>query len=490
MVVKISPMQLPSRVGRYVIEGLYSQGGMSRLLLGREDSTNKKAIIKILLPRFASDKDLVDRFINEGRILSLSSHQNIVRLYEYGYFSDGPYIAMEFISGTPLSTILKVRQISSDEGLKIFLHVCQGVRHLHGHGVVHGDIKPENILITSTNEVKIIDFGIAKVTEGVDETDSPQTHEFLGSPFYMAPEVQKDCRKISVQTDIYSLGVVGYELMIGKFSKGKIDTQLLPEQLGEIIERSLQEDPEDRYITVDSLISDISAYMLLHTDLLKGKEFDYYFEMYGQLEHKHQTLLQSLMPPKNAVMAAAYRSTSQGEGLYFRCVDEGSVLLVVIAKSVRCRADGISDAFRLHDALEMAFTDAVCTCQNVFSVFEELGRQGVDFAYCCLTVHRQVRMFQWMALGFGTLFSIHENLVSPVGLSNQTFQKKYHQGDRFLVVGYPFHSEAGVSLVEDSVLKVVDGSPEEIVNSVLAKILTKDPCFIDSHPACLVSIFP
>jgi serine/threonine protein kinase len=490
-VSNISPMHLPNRVGRYVIEGLYSQGGMSRLLLGREESTDTRAIIKILLPCFASDKDLVDRFINEGRILAMSSHRNIVRLYDCGFFSEGPYIAMEFIPGTPLSTIFKVRRLAPLDGLKIFLDVCQGVRHLHGHGIVHGDLKPENILITTTNEVKIIDFGIAKISEGYEASNSVQAHQFLGSPFYMAPEVQKDFQNISTQSDIYSLGVVGYELMTGKFSKGNIDILLLPEQIGEIIERALQMNPQDRYESVDDLISDISSYMLLHMGLKTGKEFDYYFEMYGQLQTKHHALLQSLVPCPGSRMSVAYRCTFQGDGLYFRCVDTGAVQIAIAANSIRSKADGISDCFRLHDAFERFLTDKSDSlgCLDITSVFDELGRQGVDFAYCAVSVHKKSQVFQWTGLGFGTLFTIRDDLVSPVGLSNQTFKKKYQQGDRFLIVGCPLHSEASVALVQDSTHMVASKSPEEITGYVLDRILVKDPRFFENHPVCLVSIF-
>lgn len=243
---------LPSYVGPYKIEKLYSKGGMGYLYLASHPAAPKKIMLKVLFFSSLKKPEIIDRFLKEAEIVSSVNHPNIVRLYEQGRFEKGYYIAMEFIEGRPLRSLIK-KGLSLKKALFYVQQTAYGLSHLHALGIVHRDLKPENIIITKEENVKIIDFGIA--SSCVEDSVF-----FSGTPNYMSPE-QKNSEPISFNSDIYSLGLITYELARKKNFDGRIDLSSLDLPLQNILTRALAPCPRERYEEIGDFILDLSAYL-------------------------------------------------------------------------------------------------------------------------------------------------------------------------------------------------------------------------------------
>jgi serine/threonine protein kinase len=252
------PGPLPNKIGPYKIESLLNKGGMSYLYLGLHPGTTQPIVIKVLSPKFIANQEMVARFLKEAQIIGITDHPNIVKLYGQGAWEKGLYIAMEFIRGISLRQFIQQKSLSHKRALEIILQVAYALCHLHTHGVIHRDLKPENILITESGEIKVIDFGIAQL-----QGDGPETHSknrrIIGTPVYMSPEQKENPLSVSYPSDIYSLGIIAYELILGRLSHGVIHLSLLPKNLRVLIKKALESDPKTRYQDIVDFITDISA---------------------------------------------------------------------------------------------------------------------------------------------------------------------------------------------------------------------------------------
>ena len=251
---------MPSQIGPYKIESMINKGGMSILYLGVHPQKNQLLAIKTLSPHFVSDAAAVDRFLKEAHIISLSNHPNIVKLYGEGKWENGLYIAMEWIRGISLRQFIMQQSLSIRRALDIILQVSYALHHLHSHGIVHRDLKPENILITEEGGIKVIDFGIAQIHSEKSQSKK-ELLGVMGTPNYMSPEQKEDVSKASFASDIYALGIISYELILGKLSFGHIQLSLLPKGIKKIIEKALAVSIAERYQNISGFINDISNYL-------------------------------------------------------------------------------------------------------------------------------------------------------------------------------------------------------------------------------------
>ncbi|MGE5196241.1 MAG: protein kinase domain-containing protein [Anaerolineae bacterium] len=252
---------LPQKIGPYKIEGLLSKGGMSFLYLGLHPETRQPLAVKVLSPKYVTHQESVERFLREAEIIALSNHPNIVKLFGQGEWEGGLYIAMELIRGISLRQFIIQQSLSLRRTLDIILQVAYALCHLHGHGVIHRDLKPENILITEDGEIKVIDFGIAQLHDEFEERSKFKEQGVVGTPSYMSPEQKENPSKVSFSSDIYSLGIITYELLIGKLSFGIINLTLLPKGLQKIASKALAISMQERYLDIVDFITDISQYL-------------------------------------------------------------------------------------------------------------------------------------------------------------------------------------------------------------------------------------
>lgn len=332
---------IPSHIGPYKIETLFTKGGMSLLYLGIHPVTRQALAIKVLSPEFVTHPEMVKRFLNEAKIIGLTSHPNIVKLYGQGEWEGGLYIAMELIRGVSLRQFILQQSLSLKRCIDIILQVGYALSHLHSHGVIHGDLKPENILITEDGEVKVIDFGIARLHEEVKKTPL-KPEKIMGTPIYMSPEQKEDPSKMTFASDIYALGVIAYELAMGKLSYGVIHLSLLPKGLRKIIEKALAVSASDRYPDAISFITDLSQYLKSGGLERDRPGSDQWKELFETLQRTVQSLSPSATPswPGVEIGVAKYRALGQVGSYYdfFRFADSYALL------SAECDTPGIESS--------------------------------------------------------------------------------------------------------------------------------------------------
>jgi len=289
------PTITDGKIGPYKVDTLLSTGGMSYLYLGMHPN-GSPIVIKVLSPKYTTHPEMVKRFLKEAQIIALTNHPNIIKLYGQGTWEHGLYIAMEFVQGVSLKQFIMQQNLSTKSALDIILQVAYALLHLHTHGVIHRDLKPENILITEEGQVKVIDFGIAQLMQERTHLPHTRTEPFLGTPSYMSPEQKKNPLNVTFATDIYSLGVITFELIVGKFSYGSIQLSLLPAPLREVIERALHPSVEERCQDIVDFIAAISGYLKTVPMKTKNSLAQNVKDMWKELENSHKRLLPPSTP--------------------------------------------------------------------------------------------------------------------------------------------------------------------------------------------------
>lgn len=254
------PEKMPENIHGYKIQRLLKRGGMSAIYLATHPETQELVAIKVLSPKYLKDDEVIQRFLRESEIIALADHPNIVNLYSQGEWEGGLYIAMEYVDGISLHQFLQKNKLSLKESLEIALQIAYALCHLHSHGVIHRDLKLENILLTHDNQVKVIDFGIAHLLSE-KHPDKTKKRRIMGTPIYMSPEQKMNPESASYPSDIYSLGIMTYELVLGRIQHGKVALKNMPEGLRPILSKSLQPNVKNRYQDIVAFIADLSAYL-------------------------------------------------------------------------------------------------------------------------------------------------------------------------------------------------------------------------------------
>lgn len=234
------------------ILSLIGKGGMGAVYRARQPALDRIVALKILPPQVATGSNFVERFNREARALAKLNHPNIVAVYEFGQAGGLSYFIMEYVDGVNLRELERAGKLSPREALQIVPQICEALQFAHDEGVVHRDIKPENILLDKKGRVKIADFGIAKILGGAEQVDLTGTQAAIGTPHYMAPEQMEKPTAVDHRADIFSLGVVFYEMLTGELPLGKFAPPSTRKvevdvRLDDVVLRALEKDPELRY---------------------------------------------------------------------------------------------------------------------------------------------------------------------------------------------------------------------------------------------------
>jgi len=266
-----SPEDLSAHFPNLEILELIGQGGMGIVYKARQVSLDRIVALKILPSGIAIGPSFADRFAREARTMARLDHANIVRVYEFGEADGLYYLVMEFVDGLNLRQLMEAGGVEPREALSIIPQICDALQFAHDRGIVHRDVKPENVLLDRDGLVKITDFGLAKLLDHrTGEHRITGTGQVMGTVHYMAPEQYRTPDDVDHRADIFSLGVVFYELLtgelpIGRFAPPSANVQV-DVRLDEVVLRALEQEPEQRYqrvaqvkTEVDSILSQPAA---------------------------------------------------------------------------------------------------------------------------------------------------------------------------------------------------------------------------------------
>lgn len=238
--------------GRYTVLNLIGQGGMGCIYKVHDNTLGEDVALKTLLPQFLEDKVVLERFFNEAKIARRLAHPNIVRVHDIGEDGKVLYISMEYLTGMSLRQILDNlrpgERLPVTQTLRIFDQLCAALEYAHQY-TVHRDIKPENVMLGEDGTVRLMDFGISKLMANTRLTNASIV---MGTPFYMSPEQIRNSRDVDARADIYSVGVMLYEILTGTVPTGvpKPASQVtkdVPPALDQIVANCVEPDPRARY---------------------------------------------------------------------------------------------------------------------------------------------------------------------------------------------------------------------------------------------------
>lgn len=240
------------------------RGGMGFVYKARQPHLDRVVALKLLPERLARDPEFAERFNREGKFLARLNHPNIVSVHDFGRTADFYFLTMEFVDGVNLRQAMQAGRFSPAEALAIVPQICGALQYAHGQGVLHRDIKPENILLDGKGGVKIADFGIAKmIGEERASITLTQAGATLGTPQYMAPEQLERPNDVDHRADIYSLGVVFYELLTGELPIGRFDPPSASTPVGarvdQVVMRTLEKDRDKRHQSAGELKTEIES---------------------------------------------------------------------------------------------------------------------------------------------------------------------------------------------------------------------------------------
>ena len=272
--------------GRYRVLKRLGSGGMAEVYCAEDQQLGRRVALKLLHRRFADDEQFVERFRREASSAAGLSHPNIVGIFDRGEWDGTYYIAMEFVEGRTLKDIIRERGPAPPEAAAdVALQILRAARYAHKHGIVHRDIKPHNVLIDNEGRVRVTDFGIARA--GV--SDMTETGSVMGTAQYLSPE-QAQGKPVDERSDLYSIGVVLYELLTGRVpfdAESPVSVALMqvseppvppmevnpevPPALNAVTLRAMEKNPDRRYQDADEFIAELEAARAAPMEILRRR---------------------------------------------------------------------------------------------------------------------------------------------------------------------------------------------------------------------------
>ncbi len=479
------PMQrLPQKIGPYKIESLLNRGGMSYLYLGIHPDMGQPIVIKILSPKHVSDKEIAARFLKEAHIIGMTNHPNIVKLYGQGAWEKGLYIAMEFIRGVSLRQFIQQKSLSQRRALEIILQVAYALCHLHSHRVIHRDLKPENILITETGDIKVIDFGIAQL-QGESNTLF-HNQKIVGTPVYMSPEQKAHPEAVSYASDIYSLGIIAYELLLGRLSHGTIHFSLLPQSLRPFIAKTLESDLGKRYQDIVDFITDISHYLKSLKPQTEVSSADMSDEVLETIQQTRKILIPQKPPRWSPVeIGVAFAQQQPLNGLYldfFRLPENR--LCIIFAEPLNTGVSSLIHSSVLRGMVRMAIQHCffngkknVHPIKMLSSLSEALFEDPMEqkFKLSLLLLNPDKDLLSFVSCEFGNLWHIDEgnhkirslstpNLLLGADPATSLLETadNWHSGDILILCAGSKEAEPPVELGSEMLLLSAQNQAEKL----------------------------
>ncbi|WP_372370872.1 protein kinase [Candidatus Uabimicrobium sp. HlEnr_7] len=265
------------KIGRYIIKSEIGRGGMGKVYKVFDPNLDRIVALKVLLEGSESRPEQIKRFLREAKATAKLHHPNIIALHDINHQNNFVFFTMDYIDGETLKSYSSQQDLSIKEIVNITITISQAIHYAHNEGIVHRDLKPANVMITKNREVKVMDFGLAKMVHSNDELS--RTGDSMGTPAYMSPE-QADGEKVDARTDVYALGTILYQLLVGRppfvgenhynvlfqvLSKDPIlPRKLNPDislELEAICLKCLEKKPEKRYSSANLLAEDLQNFL-------------------------------------------------------------------------------------------------------------------------------------------------------------------------------------------------------------------------------------
>jgi len=484
------PPEIPKKIGRYTVESLLEKGGMSLLYLGTDPETKAPTTIKVISPKYASNPEVVQRFLKEAEIIKMADHPNIIKLYGYGEWEGGLFIAMEFIEGITLRQyILQHPDITLRHALEIIIDVAYALCHLHTHGVIHRDLKPENILMTKDNEIKVIDFGIAQLLTESPEPGALPRQRLIGTPIYMSPEQRENPESVSFPSDIYSLGIVSYELILGKLSHGRLKLSLIPKGIQSILVRALQPKPDNRYQDVVDFITDISQYLKTLITEEEKKMTDQLSEISEDLTHVQELFIPEKLPEWPNLGIGLVTKRKSLSVIYYDFFELSEVRYSIIMGESSSKGPEAVITTALLRGMTRALHKLATKPIELVTVLNELllkDHLGPVFALSYLILSPNDNQLHFISCGYGNLWRISKEIEEPkklttnniaIGIDPKTdfseITESWETGDTLVLNSFASISdEKDEPKFIETLKETVDQSPQQQVESLQNKIET------------------
>ena len=313
--------------GRYSIEGLVGVGGMANVYRGTDLKTGNPIAVKVLKEEFLDNEELVRRFKNESKAISILDHPNIVKVYDVSVTDKLQYIVMEYVDGITLKEYLRQRggALTWKEAVYFASQVLSALQHAHAKGIIHRDVKPQNIMLLADGSIKMMDFGIARFSRAQSQTVSDKA---IGSVHYISPEQAKG-ERTDARTDIYSVGVMLYEMLSGKLpfdGDGAVSIAIMqisdkarplaevapdvPEGIRQITEKAMEKDPAKRFQSAAEMLDAIETFKKN-----PSIHFEYeYRNMQDNPEKQISRVVNSAKPGSNLRTGSARRAGAAASG--------------------------------------------------------------------------------------------------------------------------------------------------------------------------------
>jgi len=511
-------VEIPATIGPYKIASLLEKGGMSVLFLGMRPETREPTTIKVLSKKYLSNPEVVDRFLKEAGIIAMADHPNIVKLYGQGEWEGGLYIAMEFIQGISLRQYIMQTPLSLRRSLEIIIDIAYALCHLHMHGVIHRDLKPDNILVLESGAIKVIDFGIAQLLTEEGAKGSPGRQMVIGTPVYMSPEQRENPEAVSYPSDIYSLGIIAYELVLGKISHGQIHLGLMPKGLKKILTKALQPEIEDRYQDVVDFIADISTY-LNSANIKKEQNIGDQITEISENLKRAQLILAPEKPPQwegvDVGLASSKIMTVSGTYHDFFELSDGSYGVIAGESSTK-EAEGF-----VYTAASRGMIRALCRLTNkpkeLVTILNDLiikdpMRHILILSY--LIVQPKENQFKYICCGSGNLWYYPPKATVPEKIDNKNLALGIDPFVDFTDITHPWNpgdtlvlntfagllsnpeqtnetaaaAVAAVDLFQEALNESVNLTPQLQVDTIFKRLKTYSSKAISDRSVCIISL--
>lgn len=498
--------RLPKEIGGYKIESLLNKGGMSLLYLGIHPVTHEPIAIKVLSAKYVSNSEMVERFLQEAEIIEVTNHPNIVKLYGHGKWEGGVYIAMEFIQGISLRQMILQEAMSLKRALEVVLQIAHALTHLHVHGIIHRDLKPENILLTAQGGVKVIDFGISQMHK-----EKKSSASVLGTPFYTSPEQRANPLNVTFSTDIYSLGIITYELVLGRLAHGVVHLSNVPRGLQKILAQALQPDPKKRFEDIVDFVKALSGY-LASNDLRRDmRGSDYLGELSENLKEAQSFLTAPIPDWPRVDMALASNSSTALSSVYYDFFQQrDNIYNVVRGESIMTGVKGLLEISLLKGmvrALAHMIDHPPDFVANLNARLKEVNH-GHQFSFSLLTLFPLEERFSYISCGYSPLWYLPVGAETPRRLTADNpplgtdttvewieVDSNWNIGD--LLVLHTFQAEQAKHIEEiemdeshflEALMENLFLAPQKQVEAIFRKISLKEGRSYFERPLTVISL--